>query len=121
MSATTVGLLAEDATIAPGRYSIVGTEIGRLPTGQVVTADRRSMARSALNLARAIQKFMRFTESLLDHANRAVTANPAALVGRPEICGAIDAGARVNLVCFGLGPHEPRIEHLLLAGERVLA
>ena len=35
------------ATLPPGRYSLVGTEIDLLPTGQVVRADRSSMAGSA--------------------------------------------------------------------------
>lgn len=109
------------AGLAPGRYSTVGTEIELLPTGQVVTADRRSMAGSALSLARAIRVFMRSAGVPLEDAIRAAAANPAALLGRPQICAAIDAGAPANLVCFRLEPHELRIERVWLGGQPVPA
>ena len=43
--------------LPPGRYTFVGQAIELLPSGQVVTADRKCMAGSALSMNRAVVVF----------------------------------------------------------------
>jgi N-acetylglucosamine-6-phosphate deacetylase len=109
------------ANLDPGRYSLVGTEIELLNTGQVVTLDRRCMAGSALTMNRAITIFARFAEVRLQDAIQAATANPAEILQLPGICSRIAEGQPANLVTFRCGDEALEIESVILAGEVVYA
>jgi len=109
------------ANLDPGRYSLVGTEIELLRTGQVVTLDRRSMAGSALTMNRAVTNFSRDAEVSLADAIRAATTNPAEVLERPGICSTIAEGQPANLVMFRCAREELEVECVISAGEAVYA
>lgn len=109
------------ATLAPGRYSLVGREIELLPSGQVVTADRRSMAGSTLSMDAAISLFMSLTGANLADSLRPATLNPAKILARPSVCQKITVGAFANLTLFRLEAGRLRIERTLCRGNVVHA
>ena len=109
------------AGLPPGRYALVGLEIDLLDTGQVVAADRHSMAGSAVSMNRAIQVFRDYADVTLGQAIRAATANPARLLGRYETCSEIAEGQPANLTLFRPGADRLAIEKVILAGETVYA
>jgi N-acetylglucosamine-6-phosphate deacetylase len=109
------------ATLPPGRYSLVGREIEVLPTGQVVTADRQSMAGSVLSLNRAVSVFTEYTQAPLEHALRAATSNPARLLRSYEICAQLAKGQIANAVLFNLREETLDIKAVFLKGEVVYA
>ncbi len=88
------------AMMPPGKYMLVGTDIELLPSGQVVRADRVSMAGSALTMNRGLAVFMKFSQRSLAAAIQAATANPAKLLHRNGVCSHIAAGQAANLVIF---------------------
>ena len=67
-------------TMPPGRYSLVDREIDLLTSGQVVTADRQSMAGSALSMNRAVVVFETFAQISLSKALQAASTNPGTLL-----------------------------------------
>ncbi|MGH9326561.1 MAG: N-acetylglucosamine-6-phosphate deacetylase [Terriglobia bacterium] len=107
------------AGLAPGRYKLVGLDIELLPTGQVVMADRASMAGSVASLGRCVSIFMQFTGSSLEEAVRAATANPARLLRRFEACEELAEGQLANLTCFRLNHGAVEVETVILGGEIV--
>lgn len=107
------------ANLPPGRYSLVGSEIELLPSGQVVTADRQSMAGSALSMNRAIHVFQNFASASLEEALEAATANPGKLLRHSGICTEIAPGQPANLVTFCTEATALRVETVLLQGEYV--
>jgi N-acetylglucosamine-6-phosphate deacetylase len=109
------------AGLAPGRYKLVDLDIELLPTGQVVMADRHSMAGSAVSMNRAVKVFMDYAGVTLREAIQAATANPARLLGRWETCGELKAGQPANLMLFREGGYRLEIEKTIVAGEKVYA
>jgi len=107
------------AQLPPGRYSLVGTEIELLPSGQVVRADRVSMAGSALTMNRGVAVFMKFSQCTLAEAIQAATANPANLLRRRTICSQVAAGQPANLVLFRQEPETLRVESVISRGRNV--
>jgi N-acetylglucosamine-6-phosphate deacetylase len=116
-------ILTTDAThvanMPPGRYSIVGTEIDLLPSGQVVTADGRCMAGSSVTMDRAVSMFVQYAEVPLNHAIQAAACNPARLIGREGICSRIAKHEPANLVLFGYDGHALEVETVLFRGRTV--
>ena len=88
------------AQLPPGKYTLVGTDIELLPSGQVVRADRVSMAGSALTMNRGVAVFIKFSQCTLASAIQAATANPAHLLRRRTICSQVAVGQPANLVIF---------------------
>jgi N-acetylglucosamine-6-phosphate deacetylase len=109
------------AKMPPGRYTLVGTDIELLPSGQVVRADRVSMAGSALTMNRAVAVFLEFSQHPLDSALRAATTNPAQLLRQPTVCAQIQAGQPANLVLFRQQPEILKIEQVISRGRCVYA
>jgi N-acetylglucosamine-6-phosphate deacetylase len=109
------------ATLPPGRYSLVGREIELLASGQVLTADRQSMAGSALSMNRAVAIFAEYAQAPLARAIRAATHNPASLLHRGEVCAELAAGQIANLVLFNPGNEVLNIKSVVLRGEVVYA
>jgi len=107
------------AGLAPGPYRLVDLEIELLPTGQVVMADRRSMAGSALSMNRAVRVFMDYAGVSLGQAIRAATASPARLLERYETCSELAEGQPANLILFRPGAGALEIEKVILGGETV--
>ena len=107
------------AQMPPGRYTLVGTEIELLPSGQVVRADRVSMAGSALTMNRAVAVFMKYSERPLASAIQAATTNPAHLLRRPTICSQVSPGEPANLVLFRQEPQALKVERVILRGRDV--
>ncbi len=107
------------ARLTPGRYRLVDLEIELLPTGQVVTADRHSMAGSAVSMNRAVKVFMDFTEAPLTQAIQAATANPSRLLARYETCREIAEGQPANLTLFRVKKDKLVTEKVMLRGEAV--
>jgi N-acetylglucosamine-6-phosphate deacetylase len=107
------------AKLPPGRYTLVGTEIELLPSGQVVRADRVSMAGSALTMNRAVAVFLQYAQVTLASAIQAATLNPADLLRRTTICSHVAAGQPANLILFRQAPEALRIETAMLRGRRV--
>lgn len=106
------------AGLPPGPYQLAGTDIELLPSGKVIKADGTCLAGSALSMDRAVGKFMELSGASLAGAVRAAAANPARLLGRPEVCSAIEAGQPANLVLFRLQDGMPRVEAVYSAGEK---
>ena len=107
------------AGLMPGRYKLVDMDIELLPTGRVVTADRHSMAGSAVSMNRAVKVFMDFAEAPLSQAIQAATANPSRLLARYETCSGIAEGQPANLTLFRVGKDKLAIEKVMLRGEAV--
>jgi N-acetylglucosamine-6-phosphate deacetylase len=107
------------AGLDPGRYRLVDLEIELLPTGQVVMADRHSMAGSAASMNRVVKVFVDYAGVPLADAIRAASFNPARLLGRYETCGEIVAGHPANLAIFRVGSHQLEVETTILNGEIV--
>jgi len=107
------------AGLPPGRYKLVDLDIDLLPTGQVVAADRHSMAGSAASMNRVIKVFMDYAGVSLGDALRAATANPARLLRGREICSDIAPGQSANLTVFRAGGERLEIEQVMVAGEVV--
>lgn len=107
------------ATLPPGRYSFVGTEIELLPTGQVVRADRGSMAGSTLQMDAAVAHFMRVAGVALADALRSASLHPARILKRPSVCAELRPGAVANLIVFRCDHGEVRIERTLVRGRAV--
>ncbi|MHB8655654.1 MAG: N-acetylglucosamine-6-phosphate deacetylase [Terriglobia bacterium] len=107
------------AGMPPGRYTLVGLDIELLPSGQVVTANRRSMAGSAISMDRAISIFMQYTGVPLQDAVRAATANPSRLLRRYETCNELAEGQPANLTLFRMNGTALKVEALILGGEVV--
>lgn len=107
------------ANLSPGRYTLVGTEIELLPSGQVVTVDGRCMAGSSLTMDRAVAVFMKFAQVTLQDAIEAAAVNPANLIRRAEVCSHIAKGEPANLVVFKLEKEALRVETVLSRGKNV--
>jgi N-acetylglucosamine-6-phosphate deacetylase len=107
------------AQLRPGRYALVGTEIELLPSGQVVRADRVSMAGSALTMNRGLAVFIKFSQGTLASAIQAATANPAHLLQRGTVCSQVAAGQPANLVLFRDEPETLEVERVISRGRCV--
>jgi N-acetylglucosamine-6-phosphate deacetylase len=107
------------ATMPPGRYPIIGTEIDLLPTGKVVKADGACLGGSALSMNHAVALFARMAGATLQEALQASTATPASLLGRPGVCARIAEGAPANLVRSHPGIDSLAVEQTWLCGEEV--
>ncbi len=107
------------ANLPSGRYSLAGREILLLPSGQVITADRQSMAGSASGMNRAINIFQKFAGTSLQEALQAATTNPGKLLRRCAICTEIAPGQPANLVTFRADAKALRVETVLVRGEQV--
>jgi N-acetylglucosamine-6-phosphate deacetylase len=116
-------LLVTDAVhvagLAPGRYTLAGTAIEFLPSGQVVRADGNSMAGSALGMDRAVSNFMRLGGVSLEEALYAASMAPAKFLGSPSCCTRLAAGEPANLVVFRAASGVLKIEQTVLCGELV--
>jgi N-acetylglucosamine-6-phosphate deacetylase len=106
------------ATLPPGRYPIVGTEIDLLPNGKVVKWDGTCLGGSALSMNRAVPLFMRLSGAPLGDALRAATRNPAALLGR-GMCAKVASGEPANLVLARFTPDGLEVGATYLRGEEV--
>lgn len=109
------------AGLPPGPYVLVGVDIELLPTGQVVMADRTSLAGSALTMNRAVSVFSRFTGVPLQQALQAATANPARFLPHGSVCSELTTGQLANLVVFRPEPDALQIESVYLCGEQVVS
>jgi N-acetylglucosamine-6-phosphate deacetylase len=109
------------ATLPPGRYALVGRQVELLPSGQVVTADRQSMAGSTLSMDRAVSVFMEYAQVPLEQALRAATSNPGSLLGRDGVCTRLAEGQIANLVLFNARKENLDIKAVILKGEVVYA
>lgn len=107
------------AGLPPGRYSLVGSEIELLPSGQVVTADRHSMAGSALAMNRAVCVYQDFAGASLEEALQAASGNPGRVLRRENICTDLAPGQPANLVLFRMASDALQIETVFLDGEPV--
>ncbi|MGH9773057.1 MAG: N-acetylglucosamine-6-phosphate deacetylase [Candidatus Acidiferrales bacterium] len=107
------------ATLAPGRYTLLGAEIELLPSNQVVCADGKTMAGSAASMNRVVATFMQYTGSSLQDALTAATANPARLLESDEACSRIAAGQPANLFLFRPADSTLDVESVFLQGKQV--
>ncbi len=107
------------AQMPPGRYTLVGTEIELLPSGQVVRADRAAMAGSAVTMNREVAVFIKYAQCGLDAAIQAATANPARLIQRENVCSELSAGQPANLVVFRREPETLKVEKVVSRGRCV--
>lgn len=107
------------AGLEPGPYELLGKPIELLESGQVVTADRLSMAGSTLDMARAIGLFRSMTGCSLAEALQCATSVPARYLNRPGACAAIEPGQPAHLVQFRFAENRLAVEQTILAGEGV--
>ena len=96
-------------------------EIELLPSGQVVTLDRRCMAGSVLTMDRAVTTFLKYADVTLGEAIRAATTNPAKVLGSSGVCSKIAVGQPANLILFRYGSESLDIETVISSGEIVYA
>ena len=109
------------AGLKPGPYELVGKPIELLESGQVVTADRRSMAGSTLNMADAVSNFQSMTGCSLTESLEAASTVPARYLGCPAVCRRIDPGQPANLVLFKQSNGRIAVEQTFLSGECVFS
>lgn len=88
---------------APGRYLLAGIEVELLASGKVAKAGSWSLAGSALRMDRAVHVFLRDSGASLEDAVAAASTNPAALIGRGNLCRRIEPGQPASLTVFRLG------------------
>ena len=88
-------------------------------SGQVVAADRHSMAGSAVSMNRAVKVFMDYAGVTLEEAIQAATANPSRLLDRWETCCEVREGQPANLALFRVEEDWLEIEKTVLKGEVV--
>ena len=106
------------ATLAPGRYTLVGTEIELLPNGKAIRTDGACLAGSTVTMNRAVALFMQLSGAPLAGALRAATRNPASLIGR-RVCAELTPGAPANLLLSRFHTDGLAVEALWLSGEEV--
>jgi N-acetylglucosamine-6-phosphate deacetylase len=107
------------AGLPPGRYSLVGLDIELLPSGQVVTLDRQSMAGSALSMNRAVAVFAKFAGAGLSDALAAATVNPGRLLPGAPVSAGLEPGRPADLVIFRVDPEALQVETVLLRGQQI--
>lgn len=107
------------AMMPPGTYRIANTVAELLPSGQVVRADRTSMAGSALTMDRAVTNFQKAVGCSLLEALNSATKNPLTALGCPGTSQGITAGQPADLVLFDLNDSAICVRETLLGGERV--
>jgi N-acetylglucosamine-6-phosphate deacetylase len=111
------GILVTDAMSAAGmpdgEYQLGGFAV-QVAQGRA-TRDG-VLAGSVLTLDRALANCVAFTGAAIDKALRAVTANPAALVGLEDVAGRVAAGGPANLVALSA---EARLIVTFVNGVRV--
>lgn len=108
------------ATLAPGRYSLVGTPIDLLPSSQVVRADGGSMAGSALSMDLAVSNFMELAGTSLTHALYAASSAPAYFLRHGSICNQITSGQPASFILFRREYGKLLIEQTVLRGKIVV-
>jgi N-acetylglucosamine-6-phosphate deacetylase len=107
------------ALMPPGKYSLIGTDIELLPSGQVVRADRVAMAGSALTMNRGLAVFMKFSQRSLAETIQAATANPAKLLPQFGVCSHLASGQPANLVLFHQEAETLKVEKVISRGQCV--
>ena len=107
------------ATLPPGRYPIVGTEVDLLPEGKVVKADGACLGGSALSMNRAVWLFMKMSGASPGDALHAATRSPAALLGRDGVCARVSEGQPANLLLSRLSDDGLVVEENWVGGEEV--
>jgi len=107
------------ATMPPGRYRSLDTEIELLPNNKVVTGGGKMLAGSAASLNHVVDVFMRFTGVPLVDALAAATANPARLLGADGLCSCIAEGQPANVFLFRPESPDLGIAGVFLGGEQV--
>ncbi len=107
------------ATLPPGRYKLVNTDIELLPNGKLIRADGACLGGSVLSMDRAVPLFMRLSGATLAEALRAATASPARLLNRRDICASLAPGEPANLLVSQFGADQLAVESLYLGGEAV--
>jgi len=107
------------ATLPPGRYRTLNTEVELLPNNKVVAAGGKMLAGSAASLNHVVEVFLRYTGVPLVDALAAATINPIRLLGLDGMCSAIAEGQPANIFMFQ--PERPNlgITGVYLGGERV--
>ena len=116
-------LLVTDAVyvagLEPGPYSLLGKDIVLLETGQVVQADRSSMAGAAIDMASCVGNFMDITGLPLAEALIPATRTPARYLCSSGLCESISPGQTANLVLFHVVEKQLQITEVYTAGKRV--
>ncbi|HTV54366.1 MAG TPA: amidohydrolase family protein [Terriglobia bacterium] len=107
------------ATMAPGRYKLVDTEIELLPSRKVVSGDGKTMAGSAATLNHVVELFGRYTGVTLHDALAAATANPAGILGKPAVCSHIAKGQPANLFLFRREALSIKTTRVFVGGQQV--
>lgn len=106
------------ATMPPGRYRTLNTEVELLPNNKVVAAGGKMLAGSAASLNHVVEVFLRYTGAPLVDAMAAATANPARLLGADGLCSCIAEGQPANLFMFRPDSPDLGITGVYLGGER---
>jgi N-acetylglucosamine-6-phosphate deacetylase len=107
------------ATMPPGRYRTLNTEVELLPNNKVVAAGGKMLAGSAASLNHVVEVFLRYTGVPLVDALAAATVNPARLLGADGLCSCIAEGQPANLFMFRPGSPDLGITGVYLGGEKV--
>jgi N-acetylglucosamine-6-phosphate deacetylase len=107
------------ATMPPGRYKLVDTEIELLPSNQVITGEKKIMAGSAATLNHVVELFGRYTGVALHDALAAATANPARILAKTAVCSYIAEGQPANLFLFWREALNIKATRVFVGGEQV--
>lgn len=109
------------AGLPPGGYSLQGKPIELLSSGQVVTADRRSMAGSTLRLNAAIEHLAEVTGCSIEAALACASTIPAALLHQGQACRRIAPGEPAHFITLSVASGRLQLLQTVLAGQRVYA
>ncbi|MDR3675768.1 MAG: amidohydrolase family protein [Acidobacteriota bacterium] len=107
------------ATMPPGRYRTLNTEVELLPNNKVVAAGGKMLAGSAASLNHVVEVFLRYTGVPLVDALAAATTNPARLLGADGLCSCIAEGQPANIFMFQPECPNLGITGVYLGGEKV--
>lgn len=95
------GILVTDAMSATGmpdgEYQLGGFSV-EVAKGKAMA--RGVLAGSVLTLDRALTNFVKFTGAPIDSALRLLTANPAEMIGEPEVAHSLAVGQPANLLAI---------------------
>ena len=117
-------ILVTDSThvngLAPGSYRLGGMPVELHESGRIAAmANPGSLAGSTLRLDRAVVQLGRAADISFHEAILAASRNPARLLGRDDVCDAIEVGKWANLMVFRPSRHRIEILETYLRGEHV--
>jgi N-acetylglucosamine-6-phosphate deacetylase len=112
--------VAFPAGLPEGRYQFMGLNVDVMRDGSICSTGTPYLAGSSLKLADALGMFIKYSGATFTEAVRAVTMNPAKLLGVENKIGSLKIGSKADITIFDDGPNYKLI-NTIIDGEFVFA